>query len=150
MSNYRDKRALLTTGLLFVLTAVGLTGCLASRMQSRQSGGADSFATRFDPAKRLSPTAFEQNVTMSDTSVREDPDLLKVGVSQEAIVAAFVAPNEINHQGSQEQDLYEFNPDGTKFVKPQVYPTEYGSRSFHCRNRYGSTPGTHPLYRPAA
>ncbi len=75
MANHRDKRALLMTGLLFVLTAVGLTGCLASRMQSRQSGGADSFATRFDPAKRLSPKAFEQNATISGTSEREDPDL---------------------------------------------------------------------------
>ncbi len=53
-----------------------------------------------------------------------------MGVSREAIVAAFGTPNEIDHQGSQEQDLYEFNPDGTKFVKPQVYPRNIGAGVF--------------------
>jgi hypothetical protein len=48
---------------------VALAGCLASRMQSMQSQGTDSSSSRFDPAQRLSPTAFEQNATMKDSSV---------------------------------------------------------------------------------
>jgi hypothetical protein len=100
---------------------VALAGCLASRMQSMESQGTDSSSSRFDPAQRLSPTAFEQNATMKDTSVHEDPSLLKVGVSRDKITAAFGTPNQISNQGSQEQDIYEFNPDGSKFVKPKIY-----------------------------
>ena len=86
-----------------------------------QSQGTDSSSSRFDPAQRLSPTAFEQNATMKDTSVHEDPNLLKVGVSRDKIIAAFGTPNQINNQSGQEEDVYEFNPDGSKFVKPKIY-----------------------------
>ena len=74
-----------------------------------QSQGTDSSSSRFDPVQRLSPTAFEQNATMKDSSVHEDPSLLKVGVSRDKITAAFGTPNQINNQGGQEQDVYEFN-----------------------------------------
>jgi hypothetical protein len=37
--------------------------------------GTDSSSSSFDPAQRLSPTAFEQNATMNDSSVHEDPSL---------------------------------------------------------------------------
>jgi hypothetical protein len=107
--------------ILLVFPVIALAGCLASRMQSMQSQGTDSSSSRFDPAQRLSPTAFEQNATMKDTSVHEDPSLLKVGVSRDKITAAFGTPNQISNQGGQEQDIYEFNPDGSKFVKPKTY-----------------------------
>ena len=106
---------------LLVLPMIALTGCLASRMQSMQSQGTDSSSSRFDPTQRLSPTAFEQNATMKDSSVHEDPSLLKVGASRDKIIAAFGTPNQINNEGGQEQDVYEFNPDGSKFVKPKTY-----------------------------
>ena len=86
-----------------------------------QSQGTDSSSSRFDPAHRLSPTAFEQNAAMKDSSVHEDPSLLKVGVSRDKITAAFGTPNQITYQSGQEQDVYEFNPDGSKFVKPKTY-----------------------------
>ena len=60
-----------------------------------QSQGTDSSSSRFDPTERLSPTAFEQNATMKDSSVHEDPSLLKVGVSRNKIIAAFATPNQI-------------------------------------------------------
>jgi hypothetical protein len=109
--------------ILLALAIIALTGCLASRLQSMQSQGTDaqSSASRFDPAQRLSPTAFEQNATMKDTAVHEDPNLLKVGVPRGRIIAAFGTPNQISNQGGQEEDVYEFNPDGSKFVKPKVY-----------------------------
>jgi hypothetical protein len=109
--------------ILLAFPIIVLAGCLASRLQSMQSQGTDSqsSASRFDPAQRLSPTAFEQNATMKDTSVHEDSNLLKVGVPRDRIIAAFGAPNQIINQGGQEEDVYEFNPDGSKFVKPKVY-----------------------------
>ncbi len=58
---------------------------------------------------------------MKDTSVHEDPNLLRAGVSRSQIATAFGAPNETSDQGGQVQDVYEFNPDGSKFVKPKVY-----------------------------
>ena len=109
--------------ILLALPIIVLAGCLASRIQSMQSQGTDSqSASRFDPGqRRLSPTAFAQNATMKDTSVHEDPNLLKVGVPRDRIIAAFGTPNQISNQSGQEEDVYEFNPDGSKFVKPKVY-----------------------------
>ena len=54
-------------------------------------------------------------------SVHEYLNLLRAGVSRSQIVDAFGAPNETSDQGGQVQDVYEFNPDGSKFVKPKVY-----------------------------
>ncbi len=105
------KRLLLIPSLL-------LAGCVASGIME-QNGGFDS--SRFDPAQRLSPTAFEQNATMKDTSVHEDPTLLRAGVPRTQIAGAFGAPNETSNEGGQVHDVYEFNPDGSKFVKPKVY-----------------------------
>src|SRR5579863_5145245 len=102
---------------LLLIPTVLLAGCIASRIA--QSQGIDS--SRFDPAQRLSPTAFEQNATMKDTSVHEDPNLLRAGVSRDQIVAAFGQPNETSTDSGQMQEIYEFNPDGSKFVKPKVY-----------------------------
>src|SRR5215470_2403673 len=101
-----------------LVLVVPFAGCLSSQVME-QNGGIDS--SRFDPAQRLSPTAFAQNATMKDTSVHEDPNLLKLGVPRSKIIAAFGTPNQINNQGGQEEDVYEFNPDGSKFVKPKVY-----------------------------
>jgi hypothetical protein len=58
---------------------------------------------------------------MKDTSVHEDPSLLRVGVPRDKITAAFGTPNQISNQGGQEQDIYEFNPDGSRFVRPKPY-----------------------------
>src|SRR5258708_37578049 len=102
---------------LLLIPTVLLAGCIASGIMESQ--GVDS--SRFDPAQRLSPTKFEQNATMKDTSVHEDPSLLRAGASRNQIVAAFGAPNETSNQGGQVQDVYEFNPDGSKFVKPKTY-----------------------------
>ena len=102
---------------LLLIPILLLTGCVASGIMESQ--GVDS--SRFDPAQRLSPTAFEQNATMKDTSVHEDPNLLRAGVSRSQIATAFGAPNETSNEGGQVQDVYEFNPDGSKFVKPKTY-----------------------------
>src|SRR5260370_39466201 len=102
---------------LLLVPTVLLAGCVASGIVESQ--GVDS--SRFDPAQRLSPTAFEQNATMKDTSVHEDPNLLRACVSRSQIATAFGAPNETSTDGGQLQDVYEFNPDGSKFVKPKIY-----------------------------
>ncbi len=102
---------------LLLIPTILLAGCIAQQIAERE--GMDS--SRFDPAQRLSPTAFEQNATMKDTSVHEDPNLLRAGVSRDQISGAFGKPNETSTDGGQLQDVYEFNPDGSKFVKPKIY-----------------------------
>src|SRR5215471_12031959 len=116
--------------VMLVLPMIVLAGCLASRIQSMQSQGTNSSWSRFDPEQRLSPTAFEQNATMKDTSVHEDPRLLRAGVPRSKIIAAFGTPNQIDSQGGQEEDVYEFNPDGSKFVKPKIYPRNIAAGVF--------------------
>jgi outer membrane protein assembly factor BamE (lipoprotein component of BamABCDE complex) len=93
-----------------------LAGCVARSIMEN-----DDLSSRFDPAQRLSPTAFEQNATMKDTSVHEDPGMMRVGMTRDQIAANFGKPNETSNQGGPVQDVYEFNPDGSKFVKPKVY-----------------------------
>src|SRR5262249_60425485 len=63
----------------------------------------------------------DQSASNMDASVHDDPTLLRFGVSLQQIAAAFGAPNETSSQDSVIQDVYEFNPDGSKFVKPKVY-----------------------------
>jgi hypothetical protein len=98
--------------LRLMLPLLLLTGCL-------QNGAFDS--SRFDPAQRLSPTAFVENATMKDTSIHEDPALLKVGVTRDQISSAFGLPNATSDVAGTIEDEYDFNPDGSKFVKPKIY-----------------------------
>jgi hypothetical protein len=67
---------------------------------------------------------------MKDTSVHEDPSLLRAGVPRSEIVAAFGTPNQISNKGGQEEDVYKFNPDGSKFVKPKMYPRNVAAGVF--------------------
>src|SRR5258708_39546880 len=101
--------------VLLLIPTVLLAGCVASGIMESQ--GVDS--SRFDPAQRLSPTAFEQNATMKDTSVHKVPNLLREGLSRSQIATAFGAPNETSNQGGVVQDVSEFNPNGSKFGKPK-------------------------------
>lgn len=116
--------------LMLAVPMIALAGCLASRIQSMQSQGTDSSWSRFDPEQRLSPNAFVENATMKDTSVHEDPSLLRPGIPRSEIIAAFGTPNQISNEGGQEKDIYEFNPDGSKFVKPKIYPRNIAAGVF--------------------
>lgn len=115
---------------MLAVPMIALAGCLASRIQSMQSQGTDSSWSRFDPEQRLSPNAFVENATMKDTSVHEDPSLLRPGIPRSEIIAAFGTPNQISNEGGQEKDIYEFNPDGSKFVKPKIYPRNIAAGVF--------------------
>jgi hypothetical protein len=76
--------------LLQLIPTVLLAGCVVSGIKE-QNGQFDS--SRFNPADRVSPTRFEQNATMKDTSVHEDPSLMHIGASRDQIAAAFGPPN---------------------------------------------------------
>lgn len=63
----------------------------------------------------------QQSVTLSDTSTRYDPNVLQVGAARSTVLAAYGDPNgsRTTDRGLIE-DVYAFNPDGTKFVNLQV------------------------------
>jgi len=53
--------------------------------------------------------------------VHEDPNLLKLGAPRDQIAGAFGRPNETSYEDGHIEDIYEFNADGSKFVKPKIY-----------------------------
>ncbi len=81
---------------------------------------------RFQPASvgtDYTPQGMQRSVTLKDTSVHYDPAVLAAGTSRSGVQDAFGDPNAsgTNERG-QLEDVYAFNPDGTKFVDPQVRP----------------------------
>jgi hypothetical protein len=84
---------------------------------------------RFQPttpamsASDYTPKALLQSVTMKNSGVHYDAEVLKPGESRSQIQATFGEPNATRTTDSgQNEDIYAFNPDGTKFVNPQVRP----------------------------
>lgn len=75
------------------------------------------------PATDYTPTGIAQSVTLKDSSVHYNPDVLKAGAPRSQIHDAFGEPNATRTtDNGQIEDVYAFNPDGTKFVNPTVRP----------------------------
>ncbi|HZO81001.1 MAG TPA: hypothetical protein VFB33_04850 [Candidatus Binataceae bacterium] len=75
------------------------------------------------PATNYKPSAIGQSVTLKDTSIHLDPNVLKPGTPRSAVQAAFGEPNATQtNAAGQPEDVYAFNPDGTKFVDPTIRP----------------------------
>ncbi|MGH8013332.1 MAG: hypothetical protein ACREQ4_12620 [Candidatus Binataceae bacterium] len=84
---------------------------------------------RFQPttpamsASNYTPTGIGQSITMKDSSIHYDPSILRPGVARTRVEAVYGKPNDTRatSQGLTE-DVYAFNPDGSKFVNPQIRP----------------------------
>ncbi len=75
------------------------------------------------PTANFTPTAIGQSVTLKDSSIHYDPNVLKVGTPRSSVQAAFGDPNATQTTASgQIEDVYAFNPDGSKFVDPTIRP----------------------------
>jgi hypothetical protein len=90
---------------------------------------ASAGCARFQPTSpAMSPNDYgiagmEQSFTMKDSSIHYDPSVLAVGTAESQVRSAFGAPNASqNNAAGQLEEVYAFNPDGTKFVDPQVRP----------------------------
>lgn len=88
-----------------------------------------SACARFQPTTpAVSPSdytlsAMTQSVTMKDSSVHYDPSVLKAGKTRDQVQAAFGEANgSRTTDAGLVEDVYAFNPDGSKFVNPQVRP----------------------------
>ncbi|HLH78372.1 MAG TPA: hypothetical protein VKV28_16345 [Candidatus Binataceae bacterium] len=88
-----------------------------------------SACTQFQPtapavqAKDYTPTGILQSVTMKDSSVHYDAAVLKLGTPRSQVQTAFGDPNASETTSSgQLEDIYAFNPDGSKFVDPKIRP----------------------------
>jgi hypothetical protein len=84
---------------------------------------------RFQPTTpAVSPSNYSlsgmtQSVTMKDSSIHYDPSVLKPGKTRDQVQAIFGDPNASRTtDAGLIEDVYAFNPDGSKFVNPQVRP----------------------------
>lgn len=81
---------------------------------------------RFEPnsvATNYGPQSEIQSVTGKDTSVHYDPAVLKVGTPRTGVQKAFGDPNDTQvAKNGLTEDVYAFNPDGSKYVNPQIRP----------------------------
>lgn len=69
------------------------------------------------------PAALTQSLTLKNTSVTYDPAVLKVGTARTRVREAFGDPNASETADTgQLEDVYAFNPDGTKFADPKIRP----------------------------
>jgi outer membrane protein assembly factor BamE (lipoprotein component of BamABCDE complex) len=88
-----------------------LGGC--GRIQQRMGSMQDS--------SRFSLTDQEESFTFKNESIHYNPSMLQVGTTRQQVVAAFGNPNSSQTTGDgQVEDVYAFNPDGSKFVNPQT------------------------------
>jgi hypothetical protein len=72
-------------------------------------------------SSRFSLEGQEQSFTFKNESVHYDPSILRVGAPRQNVVAAFGNPNASQTAANgQVEDIYAFNPDGSKFVNPQT------------------------------
>jgi hypothetical protein len=104
----RGEVQFMKTTVLFVL-AIGIAAC--ARFQPTT------------PATDYGPTAQLQSMTMKNTSVHYDPNVLKVGTPKSQLQTTFGNPNASGTDANGHlEDVYAFNPDGSKFVDPEVRP----------------------------
>jgi hypothetical protein len=98
---------------MFVLIPALVCGC--APFQPQPTGALTPSA--------YTPTAMVQSVTMENSSVHYAPDVFKLGAQRSSVVADFGEPNATQKSsGGLVEDVYAFNPDGTKFVDPAVRP----------------------------
>jgi len=88
-----------------------------------------SACARFQPSTpATSPsdytlTGMTQSVTLKDSSVHYDPSVLKAGKTRDQVQAAFGEANASRTtDAGLVEDVYAFNPDGSKYVDPQIRP----------------------------
>ncbi|HEX4209476.1 MAG TPA: hypothetical protein VHY56_03720 [Candidatus Binataceae bacterium] len=72
-------------------------------------------------SSRFSLAGQEQSITFKNESIHYNPAVLKVGTPRQQVVDAFGNPNASQTtDGGLVEDVYGFNPDGSKFVNPQT------------------------------
>lgn len=98
--------------LLAPIAAIVLIAA-CGRIQQRMNSMQDS--------SRFSLAGQEQSFTFKNESIHYNATVLQVGSPRPQVVAAYGEPNasQTNANGLAE-DVYAFNPDGSKFVNPQT------------------------------
>jgi hypothetical protein len=105
----KARSSLPMSRVMFIIVVALLSGC--ARFQPTT------------PGTNYGPTATIQSVTLKDTSVHYDPNILRPGVQRSTVQAKFGDPNDsATGQNGLVVDTYAFYPDGTKFVNPTVRP----------------------------
>lgn len=107
-----NKSALLAAVASFAAVPFVLASCARFQPESAAISPSD-----------YTPTGVIESATMKNSAIHYDPAILKVGSTRSQIEAAFGEPNATDATATgQVEDVYAFNPDGTKFVNPKVRP----------------------------
>lgn len=94
----------------WIAALIVLSAC--ARLQRREESMQNTFSL----------SGQEQSVTFKNESIHYNSDVLKVGAPQAQVEAAFGDPNASRTTDSGlVEDVYAFNPDGSKFVNPQTH-----------------------------
>jgi hypothetical protein len=95
-------------GLTLIVILAGC-GRIQQRMDSMQN------------SSRFSLQGQEQSFTFKNESIHFNPQILQVGTPRQQVITAYGEPNasQTTKSGLAE-DVYAFNPDGSKFVNPQT------------------------------
>jgi hypothetical protein len=94
---------------LAVIVILGGCGRIQQRMDSMQN------------SSRFSLQDQEQSFTFKNESIHFNPQILQIGTPRQQVIAAYGEPNasQTTKSGLAE-DVYAFNPGGSKFVNPQT------------------------------
>ncbi|MGH7986926.1 MAG: hypothetical protein ACREQX_11655 [Candidatus Binataceae bacterium] len=104
----------------------GLTGLIMLASCARFQPTTPAMST-----SNYTPTGIGQSITMKDSAVHYDPSVLRPGVARTRVEAVYGQPNgtRTTPKGLTE-DVYAFNPDGSKFVNPQIRPRNFALAFF--------------------
>jgi hypothetical protein len=107
-----------------VITGLGVLAVIASCARFQPTTPAMS-------TSNYTPTGIGQSFTMKDSSIHYNPAVLRVGASRAQVETAYGEPNATRTtDNGLTEDVYAFNPDGTKFVNPQIRPRNFALAFF--------------------
>jgi hypothetical protein len=96
----------LAAGLLSCV-CLGFAGCVAS-------------ATGSAPAPHKRPLTLQENSSVRDDQVREDPAAFAIGASRHQVIATMGEPNRSNFGEGEDDEVYAFHSDGSKLVNSRA------------------------------
>src|SRR5690348_2978650 len=72
------------------------------------------------PQQHRTPLTLQENSSLNDEQIRENADAFAVGASRHQVIAAMGEPNRSNFGEGEDDEVYAFHSDGTKFVNSQI------------------------------
>lgn len=82
--------------------------------------GCASSSTGSAPPQQQLPLTLQENSSLRDEQVRENPKAFAIGTSRHQVIATMGEPNRSNFGDGEDDEVYAFHSDGSKFVNRQI------------------------------